>query len=88
VRDHQCWSKASGSEPSWAIRCIHHTAEHPSAYGAFGSGGEGWLVVSQASRCLVPVHGPFATRAAARAEVRRIKIQAEERAEARRHAAR
>ena len=67
---------------------VHHTAEHPSAYGAFGGGGEGWLVVSQASRCLVSVHGPFATRAAARDEVRRIRAQAEERAEARRHAAR
>jgi len=67
---------------------VHRTAEHPSAYGAFGSGGEGWLVVDRASRCLVSVFGPYATRAAAREEVRRIKAQAEERAEARRHAAR
>jgi hypothetical protein len=67
---------------------VHHTAEHPSAYGAFGGGGEGWLVVSQPSRCRVSVHGPFATRAAARDEVHRIKAQAEERAEARRNAAR
>ena len=67
---------------------VHHTAEHPSAYGAFGGGGEGWLVVSRASRCLTSVHGPYATREVARAEVRRIKAQAEARAEARRHAAR
>jgi hypothetical protein len=67
---------------------VHHTAEHPSAYGAFGGGGEGWLVVSQASRCLTSVHGPYATREAAREEVRRIKALAEAQAEARRHAAR
>ena len=67
---------------------VHHSAEHPSAYGAFGGGGEGWLVVSQASRCLVSVHGPFATRGAARDEARRIRAQAEAGAEARRHAAR
>ena len=67
---------------------VHHTAEHQSAYGAFGGGGEGWLVVSQASRCLTSVHGPYATREEAREVVRRIKAQAEARAEARRHAAR
>ena len=64
---------------------VHHTAEHPSAYGAFGGGGDGWLVVNQASRCLTSVHGPYATREAARAEVRRLKAQAEARREARRH---
>jgi hypothetical protein len=67
---------------------VHHTAEHPSAYGAFGSGGEGWLVVNRASRCLVSVRGPYATRAEARAEARRVKAAAEARAEALRHAAR
>ncbi len=67
---------------------VHHTHEHSSAYGAFGGGGDGWLVVSQPSRCLVSVHGPFPTRAAARAEVRRIKAQREELAEARRSAVR
>jgi hypothetical protein len=67
---------------------VHHTAEHPSAYGAFGGGGEGWLVVDRSSRCLVSVHGPYATREAARDEVRRIKSRAEAWAEARRHAAR
>ena len=55
---------------------VHHTAEHPSAYGAFGSGGEGWLVVNRRSRCLVSVHGPYATREAARVEVRQIRAQA------------
>jgi len=29
---------------------VHHTAEHPSAYGAFGGGGHGWLVVDCAFR--------------------------------------
>jgi hypothetical protein len=67
---------------------VHHTAEHPSGYGAFGGGGEGWLVVSQASRCLTSVHGPYATREEAREEVRQIKAQAEARAEAYRRAAR
>ena len=67
---------------------VHHTAGHPSAYGAFGGGGEGWLVVDRASGCLVSVYGPFATREAARDEVRRIRAQADARAEARRHAAR
>lgn len=67
---------------------IHHRAELPSAYGTFGGGGEGWLVVDRRSRCLVSVYGPYATREAARHEVRRIKAQAEERAEARRHAVR
>ena len=67
---------------------VHHTAEHPSAYGAFGGGGEGWLVVSQASRCLVSVHGPYATREAARDEVRRIRAETANRAGVGRHAAR
>jgi len=67
---------------------VHHTAGHPSAYGAFGGGGEGWLVVNQASRCLTSVHGPYATREAAREAVRQIKAQAAARAEARRHGAR
>ncbi len=88
--------KGSVSDRKWlrvgSPAIVHHTAEHPSAYGAFGGGGEGWIVVSQASRCLTSVLGPYPTRAAARDEVRRIKAEAvaraEARAEARRHAAR
>jgi len=54
---------------------VHHTLEHPSAYGTYRGGGEGWLVVDRASQCLVSVHGPFPTRAAAREDVRRIKAE-------------
>ena len=73
----------------WTPReIVHHTAEHPSAYGVFGGGREGWLVVSQASRCLISVYGPYATREEAREEVRRDKARAEARAEAYRRAAR
>ena len=65
---------------------VHHTAEHPSAYGVFGGGREGWLVVSQASRCLVSVRGPYATREEARETVREEVRRDKARAEARRHA--
>lgn len=83
--------KGAVSDRKWLVgspAIVHHTAEHPSAYGAFGGGGEGWLVVNRGSRCLVSVRGPYATREEARREVRRIKAQAEARAEANRHAAR
>jgi hypothetical protein len=74
------------SDRSWlrvgSPAIVHHTAEHPSAPGAFAGGGEGWLVVNRRSRCLVSVLGPYATREQARQEVRRLKAEAEARWEA------